>query len=113
MTYSHIVYSNGNKEVSFIRGAAFDKNWDEIVGKMNRYSDMKFPENVEKAYQALDKLLSFADCDSERFLNSLQREDCRTELNNNRLKKNEIEGYYVVKLFCKISIYSGYTNSFL
>lgn len=94
LTFSQVVYNDGrkdSKDVSFIRGAAYDKNWEEIVGKMIKYNDMEFPDDIEKEYRELEKQLSFTDCANKKFINSLQREECRTNQNYNRLKNMKLK----------------------
>lgn len=65
LTYSRIIYTRRVKnlpEISLIKAAAYDKDWNEIKGKRIPYLDVIQPENFEQELQYLDEQLGLNKC---------------------------------------------------
>ncbi|SMN21006.1 similar to Naumovozyma dairenensis NDAI_0G00360 hypothetical protein [Maudiozyma saulgeensis] len=103
LVFTRIVYSRVNRKnhphLSLIRGQAYDKDWNEVIGKKIPYLDITFPKNMEKEMENLNIELNIEDC-TKYSGNSLEFENCnvqqaKTKLRNEKKKEHVISKYYV------------------
>ena len=103
LVYSRVVYSRVKRKnhphISLVRAQAFDKNWNEIIGKRIPYLDTEIPANMERELAQLDVEMGIENCD--RFsAGSLELENCnvrraRAVLLNEKKKETILSKYYL------------------
>ncbi|CAB4255593.1 similar to Naumovozyma dairenensis NDAI_0G00360 hypothetical protein [Maudiozyma barnettii] len=103
LVFSRIVYSRkGEKNhphVSLVRAQAFDKNWQELIGKKIPYVDIDFPTDMDHELKKFEDELGIQNC--KEYLDDLKKyEVCNTRqvkshLQNQRRKDILLSRYYI------------------
>lgn len=103
LVFSRLIYTNagfrGRPKVSLVRAQAFDKNWNEIKGKMIPFDDVKIPLNVEEEIKKLEQELGKDDCSKDK-TDQFRYDHCMVKSARNKLqietRKNQLlEKYYM------------------
>ncbi|CCD25026.1 uncharacterized protein NDAI_0E02100 [Naumovozyma dairenensis CBS 421] len=101
VSYSRVMYRHTDQKnqplVSLIRAQAFDKEWNEIVGKRIPYSDVIIPSDVTKELEMLGDQFQEHACD--KLKDSSEYEQCITKhnkslLENKRRKEKILNRYF-------------------
>ena len=103
IVYSRVIYSRraikNNPHISLVRAQAFDRDWNEILGKRIPYLDVELPANMERELAQLDVEMGIENCD--RFKEgSLELENCnvrraRAAIINEKKKEKILSKYYI------------------
>ncbi|CCK70676.1 uncharacterized protein KNAG_0E04230 [Huiozyma naganishii CBS 8797] len=103
LVYTRVIYSDaGIKDkpnISVVYAQAYDKDWNELIGKKFNYYDVKMPEYVQ---EELDSLWGFiADLQCEEYKNNPEQYNRCSKENQPRIKEtqlriNEIEAHYSI-----------------
>ena len=103
VVYSRVVYSRVKRKnhphISLVRAQAFDKDWNEIIGKKIPYLDVDIPRNLQQELAQLDVEMGIENCD--RFAQgSLELENCNVRrakavLLNEKKKDKILSKYYL------------------
>ncbi|EDO15575.1 hypothetical protein Kpol_487p8 [Vanderwaltozyma polyspora DSM 70294] len=102
VVYTRIIYSQRGErsypKVSMLRGQAFDKDWNEIIGKKIPYNDVLIPNDMNQQINNLRKEFGEIDCNSIK--NKIAYDKCQAENTNNEIKIQErinavLEKYYI------------------
>lgn len=103
VVYSRVSYSeHGHKvvsKISLIRAQAFDKDWNEIIGKRIPFNDVAIPKDIEAELKKLDEELGLNTCD-HLIDDPVALDDCIVDAAKNKLaaekkKANILSKYYM------------------
>lgn len=103
VVYTRLIYSRrenkGDPHISLVRAQAFDKDWNEIIGKQIPYLDVIKPESMEQEMEKVEQELNVQKCSSYRY-HSAEYEDCIIRQAQHKLKydteKENIEKKYYI-----------------
>ncbi|KAG0664553.1 hypothetical protein C6P45_000573, partial [Maudiozyma exigua] len=103
LVFSRVIYSRIERKnyphISLLRAQAYDKDWNEIIGKKIAYMDIDLPDHMDKEMQKLNVELNIEDC-SKYSTNTAEFETCnvqqaKTILKNQKKKEHILSKYYV------------------
>ena len=103
LVFTRVIYSRRNRKsfphISLVRAQAFDKDWNEIIGKKIPYLDVDTPDNMERELALLDLEIGIDNCD--RFSEgSIELENCnvrraKAAILNEKKKEKIMSKYYI------------------
>ncbi|KAG0654549.1 hypothetical protein C6P45_003349 [Maudiozyma exigua] len=102
LVFTRILYSRialkVQPHISLIRAQAFDKDWNEIIGKKIPYIDIDLPDNMDSEIEKLDIELNIEDC-SKYSTNTVEFETCNIQQAKTTLKKKKRKEHIVSKYY--------------